>query len=84
MGQGTLPEVWDRLENPPGGQDGSVNSFGGPGRVGGPSRWSKMGRGTLPEVRDGSRDPLGGLERVGRSAGRSGMGRETLPEIQNG
>ena len=54
---------------------GSVDSRGGslrvegprgsPGRVGGPSERSKMGREKLGEVRDGSWDPRGGLGLVG-------------------
>ena len=40
MGRGTLPKVRDGSGDPP----------GGPGQVGGPSLWSWMGRGTLPEV----------------------------------
>ena len=46
-GQGTLEEV----------QDGSGETRGGQGRVGGPSGRSVTGRGTLEEVRDGSGDP---------------------------
>ena len=45
------------------------------GRVGGPFRRSKTGRGTLWDVRDGSGDLRGDPGRVRGPPGRSGMGR---------
>ena len=47
MGLWTLLEVWDGSGDPPEGL----------GRVEGPNRWSRTGRGTLPEVWDGFGDP---------------------------
>ena len=55
MGQRTLLKVWD----------GSGNPTGGPGRVGGPSRRSGKGHGTIPKVRDGLQDLCGGLGWIG-------------------
>ena len=61
--------------------------------VGRPSRISKSGRETLPEIRKWSGDPLKGLELVGRPfrrsevvgrlSRRSETGRETLLEVRN-
>ena len=56
----------------------------GPGREGGHSQRSRMGRGNLREVRDGSRDPPIGPGRVGGLPRRSGTGREVLRNVQNG
>ena len=73
MGQGTLAEVRDWVEDPQ----------GGPRRVWGPSGRSGTGRGTLEEVWDGSgilgevldglRDSRGGLGRVGDPRGGVGL-----------
>ena len=52
-GSETLGEVHDGLEDPRGGPGRDVEHPGSPGREGGPSEWSGMGRGTLGEVRDG-------------------------------
>ena len=84
-GQGNLPEVWDGSRDPRGGlvrveapREGSGwfgDPPGGPRWVGGPSRRSGTGWGTLPvvqdgsgnllEVRDGPEHPQGGPGRVG-------------------
>ena len=50
-GRGTLGVAWN----------GSVDSRGGPGWDGGPSRRPGMGRGTVGEARDGSGDSRGVL-----------------------
>ena len=62
MGRGNLPEV----------RDGSGDTRGGPGQVGGTSLTSGTGRGNLPEVLDRGH------------SGRSGMGRGTLGEFRDG
>ena len=63
-GWGTLWEVWDGLGDP----------LGGPGRVGGPSRWSGMSCEVLQKVR----------ELVKRSSRGSGTGRGTLSRVWEG
>ena len=60
MDRGTLGKIWDGSGHPP----------GGPGRVGGHSKRSETGRGTLREIQDGSGDTRGGTG--------------TLREVQNG
>ena len=65
----TLGEVWDGWDALGEVWDGSLDSWGGPGRVGdpreGPGRFfgqlgrTETGRKTLVEVRDGSEDPRG-------------------------
>ena len=62
-GRGIHPKVWD----------GSKDSQGGPGQVGGPTLKSETGWWTLVEVRDVSRDPRGGLGWVGGTSGTSGL-----------
>ena len=73
-GWGTHEEVWD----------GSVDTRGGPGRVGGILGRSGTGRETHVEVQDGSGDPRGGPERVKRPSGRSEMGRGNLGDVRYG
>ena len=88
MGRGTLEEVRDGLGTFEEVRDGSWDprevsgrvgeSPGGFRRVGGPSKRSRTGRGTLGEVWYGLEDPRGGPVRVGGPSGRSEMGRCTL------
>ena len=78
MGQWTNPKV----------RDGSRDPWGGPGRVGRPSRRFGKGLGSHGEVQDGSEDPRRGPGWVGGpswrfetglgTSKRSGMGRGTL------
>ena len=69
---GTIGEVWDSSGDPGEVRDGSEDPRGGPGRVGGPSRRSGTGWGTLREFRNGSLDSRGSLGRVGGPWGGSG------------
>ena len=61
---------------------------GGPanvlGRVGEPSWMSRMGRGTIQDVRNGTGDTPAGLRRVGGLSWRSGTGRGTLRKSETG
>ena len=80
-GRGTLPTV----------RDGLGDTYGGPGRVGGPTQRFGTDWGTLPkdgtgqlnlsDVRDGSGETARSLERVVKSTRRSGMGRGTYLEV---
>ena len=54
MGFEILGEVRDGSGDPRRGRDGSTDTRGGLGRVGGPSRRSGTGQGTIGEVQDGS------------------------------
>ena len=62
MGQRTLGDVLDGLEEP----------RGGPGRVGGPSGWSRTGRGNLKKVQNELGDHRGGPGRVRDPSGSPG------------
>ena len=83
-GRRTLVEVRDRSRDPGGSgmifwtlrevRDGSGDSRVDPGRVVGPSRRSRTGRGTLGEVLDGSLEPQEGSGRFVGPSERSGMG----------
>ena len=82
MGGDFLWKVWDGLADLPGGPGRTGDKSGDPPgcleRVGGPSKSSGTGRGTLPDVWDGSGDPLHGPGRVGGPSRRSGTGQEVL------
>ena len=78
-GRGTLPKVWDRSEDPTGGQE----------QVGCSARRFRTSRGSLQEVRVGG--PPGGLGQgtlpevwVGGPSRRSGLGREALQNFGTG
>ena len=68
MGRGTFGEV----------RNGSLDPRGSQGRIGGTSRRSWTGRGTLGEVQD----VVGGAGRVGGPLGRTGTGEGTIPEVK--
>ena len=63
MGRRNLEEVLDGLGSLKKVHDGTGDPLESPGRVAGPSGWSRTGQGTLGEVRDGSVDHSGGLGR---------------------
>ena len=65
-GRGTLPKVWDRSEDPTGGQE----------QVGCSARRFRTSRGNLQEVRVG-----GPSRRSGSGDPPGGLGRGTLPEV---
>ena len=84
MGQGTLVEFRDELEDPPRGLGWVGDFWGGPGRIEGPSQRLGTGWVTFGEARNGSIEPRGSLGWVGGPSGRSETGRGTLPEVRDG